>query len=535
MGFWCFSRVILILVAVFFFQGPLHASDSMIPSKGSTTHHEKLQALNGPFATGQEVTRACLGCHTEAAAIIRKTLHWTWEYEHASLNKVFGKKHVFNTFCGSVVSNMRSCTSCHIGYGWQDPENTRVQDDQVDCLVCHEQTGTYNKYNFGLAELKFKDKVLKKPDYVAVAKSVGRPGRANCGSCHFYGGSGDGAKHGDLDSSLIKPVRALDVHMQENGLNFTCVTCHNAPDHQISGSRYDMKAQDPLGIDRPGRTDGSRTSCASCHGNEPHHTIVKLNDHVDRVACQTCHVPAMARGGVETMVFWDWRTAGQNKGNTEVPGILQREGHLPEKISFRHSRTHGTLLWGANLVPRYAWFNGKVDFLSLNEKLAPTGPVEINRIFGSVADSSARIWPFKKMWAMLPYDPVNQTLVTNHTIQDGPEDKEALEQSGDLKRSVAAGMKAAGFPFSGEIGFREGVMYFPLTHMVAPREQSLTCRECHRNGGRMDGVEGVYMPGRQNNPALHAIGKGCVLLTLIGISVHATLRIVMRPRRRLRT
>ncbi|MBF0108239.1 MAG: tetrathionate reductase family octaheme c-type cytochrome [Magnetococcales bacterium] len=523
------------LIAVVGFQWPLQAQDLMAAHVGSTTSHDKLPALDGPFDSGREVTRACLGCHTEAASAIRGTVHWTWEYSHATLGKTFGKKNVFNTFCGSVVSNMRECTSCHIGYGWQDPGVTEVSDDQVDCLVCHEKTGKYKKYNYGSAVLKFRDKVLNKPDFVAMARSVGRPGRANCGFCHFHGGSGDGAKHGDLDSSLIRPDRFLDVHMQEDGLNFTCVTCHNAPNHQITGSRYTMKAQDPLGIDRPGRTDGSRSSCASCHGNAPHRFRSKLNDHVDRVACQTCHIPAMARGGVATMVHWDWRWAGQNKGNTDIPEVLRTAGHLPEKISIRHSRTHGTSLWGENLTPRYAWFNGRVDYLLRNEPLDPEGPIQVNRIFGSAADSSSRIWPFKNMWAMLPVDSTHQTLAVNHTVKSDADDKEAFEHSADWQRSVAAGMAAAGLPFSGAVGFRPGVMYFPLTHMIAPREQSLKCRECHMDGGRMDGVEGIYMPGRNNNPLLQQFGRGCVLLTLIGMTIHASLRIVMRPKRRLRT
>ncbi len=44
-------------------------------------------------------------------------------------------------------------------------------------------------------------------------RRVVRPERQNCGACHFNGGGGDGVKHGDLDTSLTKPNKALDVHM----------------------------------------------------------------------------------------------------------------------------------------------------------------------------------------------------------------------------------------------------------------------------------------------------------------------------------
>ncbi|MBF0139340.1 MAG: tetrathionate reductase family octaheme c-type cytochrome [Magnetococcales bacterium] len=516
-------------------SGPLQAHYALEAMPQSTTRHGKLPALDGPFASGMEVTRACVGCHTEVAASVRKSVHWTWESTYAPPGKAFGKKHVINAFCGAVTSNMRECTSCHIGYGWQDPEGGANPDEQVDCLVCHESTGDYKKYNFGYSELKFRDKIIKKPDFVALAKGVARPGRANCGSCHFYGGSGDGAKHGDLDSSLVKASRSLDIHMHKDGQNFSCVVCHNAPGHQITGSRYRLKAYDAMGIDRPGHTDGTRTSCASCHGNAPHVKNDKLNDHVDRVACQTCHVPAMARGGVPTMVFWDWRMAGQKKGYSEiapeVADLLKKEGHLPDKISFHHDRTHGTSLWGENLVPRYAWFNGRVDFLDPKQTLPDDVPIAINRVFGSAGDSSARIWPFKKMGSMLPYDSVNRTVVINHLVKSGPDDKEAFEDTGNWSQSAAVGMKEAGIPFGGQVAFRYATMVFPLTHMVAPKELSLKCRECHRHGGRLEGITGVYIPGRDNHPSIHGLGRAAALLTLGGILIHLTLRLLLRRKR----
>ncbi|MBF0346166.1 MAG: tetrathionate reductase family octaheme c-type cytochrome [Magnetococcales bacterium] len=496
----------------------------------STTRHDKLPILEGPFASGREVTRACLTCHTEASAMVRRNIHWTWEFSDPPTGKIYGKKHVINTFCGSTKSNMRECTSCHIGFGWQDPEVSRVEDDMVDCLVCHEQTGNYKKYNYGWSELKFREKVIKRPNYVALAKSVARPSRANCGSCHFHGGSGDGAKHGDLDSSLINPNGTLDVHMNASGLDFGCITCHNADGHRITGSRYVVKAQDSLGIDRPGKSDATYTSCASCHGNAPHPNAFKLDDHTDRVACQTCHIPYVARGGIETMVHWDWRTAGNATGNSEVPEILRELGHVTEKMTFKHSATHGTSIWAGMITPRYDWFNGKVEYISLEDKFDNSSIANINHIHGNAREPDARIWPFKRMFAVMPYDPINKTMVVNHLIRSSPDDNEAFEASSDWRRSVAAGMKAAGMPFSGEVGFIRASMSFPLTHMIAPKEQALKCKDCHRNGGRMDGVEGIYMPGRKNNPLLHTIGSVLVILTLTGTLIHASMRIFMRSR-----
>lgn len=64
-------------------------------------------------------------------------------------------------------------------------------------------------------------------DHSQFAQSVGAPTRYTCGQCHFYGGGGDGVKHGDMDSSLVNPSRAEDVHMDAKGLNFSCQECHS--------------------------------------------------------------------------------------------------------------------------------------------------------------------------------------------------------------------------------------------------------------------------------------------------------------------
>jgi len=99
-------------------------------------------------------------------------------------------------------------------------------------------------------------------------------------------------KHGDLDSTMTNPNIELDVHMDAKGLNFSCAECHTTGSHEVTGSRYATKAVDKNGIDVPGRTDDTRATCESCHGLTPHEKDAKLNDHTDRVACQSCHIPS---------------------------------------------------------------------------------------------------------------------------------------------------------------------------------------------------------------------------------------------------
>ena len=111
----------------------------------STTDHSKLEALKGPFKTGPEVTKACLSCHNTAGHQVMKSIHWTWETTSPTTGKKLGKQHAANNFCGSTLSNEPRCTSCHAGYGWTDKNYDFSKQENVDCLACHDTTGTYKK------------------------------------------------------------------------------------------------------------------------------------------------------------------------------------------------------------------------------------------------------------------------------------------------------------------------------------------------------------------------------------------------------
>jgi hypothetical protein len=56
-----------------------------------TSDHSKHEALKQPFASGPEVTKTCLSCHTEAAAQIHKSIHWTWVDPASPKDKPMGK------------------------------------------------------------------------------------------------------------------------------------------------------------------------------------------------------------------------------------------------------------------------------------------------------------------------------------------------------------------------------------------------------------------------------------------------------------
>ncbi|MGO9172540.1 MAG: tetrathionate reductase family octaheme c-type cytochrome [Rhodomicrobium sp.] len=509
-------------------------------STNSTADHSKFDALKGPFANGSEVTKACLTCHNEAGHQFMKSIHWTLEYKNQKTGQTLGKHNLVNNFCTNARGNEGMCAMCHASYNWTSANFDFKNQQNIDCLVCHEQTGTYYKVppTRGNAACSIMFEGLQPIDWMKVAQSVGRPERANCGTCHFNGGGGDGVKHGDLDSSLINPPRELDVHMASKGLNFACSQCHLSKQHIITGSRYDINAKDTEGTGKPGLRRDVAT-CESCHGGAPHPKTeligIKLNGHINKVACQTCHIPALARGGVATIVDWDWREAGKVKdgaGFSEENYVQGNGEHRHTYRSIKGSFTYGET-WpakGRTLLPYYAWFDGQMRYTTIDNKFDPAKqPIPINAFSGSYDDPKSRIWPFKRMHTVQPYDKGNNTLVYMHLWG---EDKDAYWGNYDFGRAIEVGMKENGKPYSGQYGFVQTYSYWPSTHMVAPKEQALACGECHAKNGRLAALAGFYMPGRDNFKWLDLAGYLLIAGSFAGVMLHAMLRGLARRYRK---
>ena len=493
--------------------------DNKNPSR-STADHRKFDQLQGPFDIG-DISKACLECHNEASVQLHATTHWTWEVTNESTGQKLGKRHVANNFLISLPSNYEGCTSCHISFDWVNDKFDFTSQEQVDCMICHDTTGTYavEKFHQDGAKCyvchdeKLKDSELEPVDLADVAQQVGPTNRKSCGSCHFYGGAADGAKHGDLDSSLADPVKAVDVHMDANGLNFTCATCHRTGQHVVTGSRYDQRPSDLEGIDV---MQGGHGTCPSCHGLEPMKDH-KLNEHTDKIACQTCHIPMFAKGGVATKMEWDWSTAGKRARRGRP--ITTKDDN--DRVIY--SSQKGDTTWGENVVPDYIWFNGSVSYTLPSDKIDPTNAVPINTYEGDASDPGSRIFPVKVASGMQPYDTKNMTLALPRLIG---RKKDAYWTGYNWDKALKSGMKMAGMPFSGEFDFVKTEMLWPINHMVAPVEESLVCVDCHSRGGRMADIKGIYIPGRDLNPLVEIAGIGLLGAALFGVFIHSFLRVV---------
>jgi octaheme c-type cytochrome (tetrathionate reductase family) len=478
-----------------------------------TVDHSTHKALQKEFKSGAEATKACLSCHSEADSQFRKTIHWTWlDSSSAESDKKFGKAgDSLNNFCISTNKwQDKSCSACHPGW------NENGKDGEINCLVCHSQkeidwTEAFEDFQaFSGSDDPDELELAKEiQDNIQMAvQNVGRPTRKNCGSCHFYGGGGDGVKHGDLDSSMTKPNKALDVHMGIDGQKFECVRCHTTVLHNVAGRIYSK----PAATDRKSLIEDDLTPkimCESCHSTTPHKSGSKANDHTDKVACQSCHIPEMARV-LPTKMWWDWSKAGKKKDGKPY----KEKGPLGK---YNYMSIKGEMKWAKNVKPEYFWFNGSINTLTVRDTIDPGKIVQVTAPVGSREDKNARIFPFKVHRGKQPYDKVHKTLLA--PLLSG---KDGYWSTFDWQRALTKGMQSFDLPFSGRFDFVETSYVFPTTHMVAPKDNVVNCTECHvKKGSRLANLAGFYMPGRDSFKFLDIAGWVLILGSLGGVILHA--------------
>jgi octaheme c-type cytochrome (tetrathionate reductase family) len=478
---------------------------------GSRVDHQKFLILQQDFKTPQDVTAACVSCHNMAGQDIMRSSHWTWAREYVTESGdtlQLGKKNMINNFCIGVSSNEARCTSCHIGYGWEDENFDFTDSRNIDCIVCHDQTGTYKKFptaaGYPVNEAKkFGNTLFQAPDYAFIAQNVGSPSRQNCGVCHFVGGGGNNVKHGDIAMESNQASKEIDVHMAIEGANMDCVACHIADEHNITGNLYSVSSDNTNSI-----------TCDQCHTNYPHKNQT-LNDHSNKVACQTCHIPKYAKASA-TKMNWDWSSAGQF--NEDGSTLIKKDS--AGNITYHSMK--GTFVWENMITPEYYWFNGKADHYLLGDKVDTIDAIQVNSLLGSYEDEFAKIFPVKVHRGRQIYDPVNQILILPHLFG---KDSSAYWTGYDWNKAAKAGMKSAKLPYSGQYTFARTEMYWPINHMVAPAEESLGCSDCHSRDGHLANLAGFYLPGRDRSIFLDRVGFILIVMAIAGVAFHATLRI----------
>ena len=456
-----------------FLTSALSFSISALASNSLISHEDYFTA--NPY----QGTVSCLECHMQAAQDILTTGHWNWQGLAENVvdaeHELHGKNDFINNFCVAVPGNEGRCTQCHIGYGYKDKSFDFTNADNIDCLICHDQTGTYKK---GAKTAGMPDPAV---DLQLVAKSVdkndGVPGRDNCIFCHAYAGGGDNVKHGDLAMSLANTTREYDVHMGSDGADMRCVDCHDVDrdldsepvSHGIGGMAFHS-------VD-----EGSMKQCVDCHGKATRIHRGKVRGMIrkhDRLACQVCHIPAIARE-TSTKVEWYWADAGQDIDPVPVDPVTGRATYDKKK---------GTFVWALNVRPVLRFHNGKWNKKMINTNdYFSSEPVDLASPAADRNDPDAMIYPFKKMIGnqIADADPSNTRLLVPHLFGLAGGDYPYWGVF-DWEKALWDGSIYNEQFFSGVFNFVNTEMLLAVNHEIAPKENSLgangNCRDCHAAG-----------------------------------------------------
>jgi len=439
-----------------------------------------------------EGTQSCLVCHGKLADEFLTTAHFKWEGDAANIvnvapGTIHGKNDIINNFCVAVPSNEGRCTQCHAGYGYKDDTFDFGDPENIDCLVCHDQTNTYAK------DIKTAGLPVPGIDLNAVARSVATnvPTIENCIDCHALAGGGDNVKHGDIALALTDTTRDYDVHMGTDGGDMECVACHQVKrdgddkllSHGIGGMPYHS-------VD-----EGEMLQCTDCHEdlNSQHAgTSVDLmfqNNKHQRLACQVCHIPTFAREQ-STKTEWYWEDAGQDIADEDIP----RDPVTNRKM---YDKKKGSFVWETNVRPTLLFHDGTWNKMLIGDADTytqdpdPSNPVVLGAPAADYTDDGAMIYPFKKMIGNQIADVVNKRVMVPHLfgLAGGPN---PYWGKFDWDLALIDGSNYTGQPYtSGNSGFVDTVMYLTVNHEVAPKEDAWgmggECGDCHF-GGQIDWV-----------------------------------------------
>ncbi|MGK7296056.1 MAG: tetrathionate reductase family octaheme c-type cytochrome [Candidatus Wenzhouxiangella sp. M2_3B_020] len=432
-----------------------------------------------------EGTADCLQCHESEGTEMLDTGHFKWagkiERVPGFEGQILGKRDLINNFCVAVDTNEARCTQCHVGYGWDDKNYDFTNPENVDCLVCHDQSGTYKK---GKKTAGLPDPGV---DLNLVATSIttdSKPKRKNCIGCHAFAGGGDNVKHGDISSAMVNPSKSLDVHMGVDGANLGCTDCHAANHDPKTGAvNHGIAGQELHSVH-----EGEMRQCTDCHGSQEavhrgtvaENTLFFDNWH-ERLACQTCHLPKFAQA-VSTKTEWYWSDAGQDISPTPID---------PDTGRAAYDKKKGTFNWEFNVRPVLRWYNGNWDrlFVGVNDTYDEV-PIPLATPLGNREDPDAMIRPFKLMVGDQVVDPVNKTVMVPHLFgkKTGPN---PYWGKFDWNLALEDASLYTGQPYSGQYDFVETTMYLTVNHQIAPADEALGA------GGIIDGCMDCHDPGNE--------------------------------------
>jgi nitrate reductase cytochrome c-type subunit len=407
----------------------------------------------------------CLSCHSAKADEVMASQHYKWE--GAAPYMVNGPaaqgklKTSVNSYCGNIIGNW-GCSACHVGIGKRPDDatlTTQQHKENIDCLICHQKA--YKRKKDTLTGLMVPDTLNMAITMDQAVQTVHKPVRSNCTQCHAKGGGGDNYKRGDLAVAHGTTAdRNFDVHMaaSANG-NFSCQKCHTTQLHKIAGRGSDLRQTD-LDV----KMTCSTTACHSTKTASNGHTTTDVNKHVNRVACQTCHIPKSAKNAADTTA-------------TEATE-MSRDWSMPE-WHVANNRWEPTVTMANDIKPQYRFWNGTSSGYSLKEPAVidpATGKYPTSRPVGDINGTGSKLFPFKYKTAHRPY-------ATNLGILVPIDTKvffSSAGTAGGVDASILSSLTLMGYSSAEPYAWVDDDTYQLLTHEVPPATGNvLACANCH--------------------------------------------------------
>lgn len=452
--------------------GAAEVCGDAVDNNCSGTVDEGCSGGSGPHAgltwTGYAM---CRSCHAQQANDVFASGHYQWNgaalYNVNDAGTTQGKyQSSINSYCVNILGNWDginaaragACSACHVGRGLEPVAATSTaQLDNIDCLMCH-QDGYKRKFDATTGQMV--------PDVAAMTitmdqavQTLHRPTRASCLQCHAKAGGGDAVKRGDMALAQIATTDGnYDVHMATTRGDLKCTSCHTVQSHRIAGSGTDLRVVD-LDVEM---------KCAQCHPTKETstgHATPKVNDHVGRVACQTCHIPRYARNAADTAA-------------DEATEIHRDWAHTHNATPPIHpARTSAN-----DLLPRYAFWNrySNSGLLFDTPALDPaTGAYPTSRPVGGINDTASKLYPFKYKTSNVPFATSRGQFIALDTS--------TFFATGNATQAVADGLVNMGYASSEPWAWVTSDTYQLITHTVPPASGNvLACATCHESTAQLN-------------------------------------------------
>ena len=221
----------------------------------------------------------------------------------------------------------------------------------------------------------------------------------------------------------------LDVHMNAD---MTCQDCHTFEDHHVSGRGMDLRVDDTSTV----------VSCdnAECHGSEPHPTGSLYNLHTDNISCTACHITSY--GKVEPVeVARNWEL-------TFSPGMLTKE---------------------SNPAPIHVWWNRTSEIMDLADQAVfdSDGNVVMAKPGGGINDSDSKIYAARLHRGRQPWNNTSKHML--------PFNVPTAKATNNMTQAI---FNATGVMYD-PVQYVNSTRYMGLFHGVSPKEDALTCGDCH--------------------------------------------------------